>query len=64
MYFSLNLVQYFVSTGHFTQMVWKDSKEFGAGKAITKEGKVILVGFYKPPGNVMRQFETNVVQAK
>ena len=45
-------------------MVWKDSKEFGAGKAITKEGKVILVGFYKPPGNVMRQFETNVEQAK
>ncbi|XP_072016718.1 uncharacterized protein [Amphiura filiformis] len=50
--------------GHFTQMVWKDSKEFGAGKAITKEGKVILVGFYKPAGNVMRQFEENVENEK
>lgn len=50
--------------GHFTQMVWKDSKEFGVGKAITKEGKVVLVGFYKPPGNVMRKFEENVFKKK
>ncbi|XP_071821096.1 uncharacterized protein [Apostichopus japonicus] len=50
--------------GHFTQMVWKDSKEFGVGKAITKSGKVILVGFYKPPGNVMRKFEDNVLPLK
>ena len=43
-------------------MVWKDSKEFGAGKAVTKEGKVIIVGFYKPPGNMMPEkfFKENV----
>ncbi|XP_072016716.1 uncharacterized protein [Amphiura filiformis] len=46
--------------GQFTQMVWKGSKEFGAGKAITKEGKVIVVGFYKPPGNYKKEFEDNV----
>ncbi|XP_071801937.1 uncharacterized protein [Asterias amurensis] len=50
--------------GHFTQMVWKDTKEMGIGKAITKEGKVILVGFYRPPGNVMGQFESQVSKEK
>ena len=41
-------------------MVWKDSKEFGIGKAITRENKVILVGQYKPPGNIIGQYEDNV----
>ena len=61
----LHLVEFFNDpAGHFTQMVWKNTKEFGAGKAITKEGKVILVGFYSPPGNVMKQFEDNVEDEK
>ncbi|XP_063966192.1 uncharacterized protein LOC129278036 [Lytechinus pictus] len=50
--------------GHFTQMVWKNSKEYGIGKSITKEGKVLTVAFFRPPGNVMRQFEDNVLPAK
>ena len=41
-------------------MVWKGSKEFGIGKAITRENKVILVGQYKPPGNIIGQYEDNV----
>ncbi|XP_022099176.1 uncharacterized protein LOC110983865 isoform X2 [Acanthaster planci] len=48
--------------GHFTQLVWKASREMGIGKAITKEGKVIVVAFYSPPGNVMGQFDTQVSQ--
>ncbi|XP_071801939.1 uncharacterized protein [Asterias amurensis] len=50
--------------GHFTQMVWKDTKEMGIGKAITKEGKVVLVAFYRPPGNVMGKFEGQVSKEK
>ena len=45
-------------------MVWKGSKEFGAGKAVNREGKVIVVGFYKPPGNYKKEFESNVEKAK
>ncbi|XP_033096957.1 uncharacterized protein LOC117101177 [Anneissia japonica] len=47
-------------SGHFTQVVWKGSKDFGIGKAITKEGKVIVVGNYRPPGNIMQRFAENV----
>ncbi|XP_022099173.1 uncharacterized protein LOC110983864 [Acanthaster planci] len=49
--------------GHFTQLVWRDSREMGIGKTITKEGKVIVVAFYSPPGNVMGQFDTQVSKA-
>ncbi len=41
-------------------MVWKNTKEFGIGKAITKENKVIVVAQYQPPGNFMGQFDKNV----
>ncbi|XP_070531798.1 uncharacterized protein [Ptychodera flava] len=46
--------------GHFTQMVWKSSTEFGIGKAKTKDGKVFIVANYKPPGNMKGQYESNV----
>lgn len=46
--------------GHFSQVVWKSSKEFGIGKAVTKDGKVIIVGNYKPPGNMSGNFPENV----
>ncbi|XP_071948293.1 uncharacterized protein [Antedon mediterranea] len=56
--------QFQPGTGHFTQVVWKGSKEFGIGKAITKEGKVIIVGNYRPPGNMMSKFNENVFKGK
>jgi pathogenesis-related protein 1 len=48
--------------GHYTQMVWKDTTEIGAGKAIYKmgaadgsgwprQGASLLVCNYNPPGN-------------
>lgn len=51
-------------TGHFTQVVWKGSKEFGIGKAITKDNKVIIVGQYKPAGNLLGTFHENVFPPK
>ncbi len=47
--------------GHFTQVVWKSSKELGVGLAT--DGKtVFVVGQYKPAGNVTNSgyYEQNV----
>lgn len=36
---------------YFTQMVWADTKEFGAGKAVASGGKVYVVALFNPSGN-------------
>ncbi|MEC8097814.1 MAG: CAP family protein, partial [Bacteroidota bacterium] len=36
--------------GHYTQMVWKDTKEVGIASAISKNGKVYVVARYYPAG--------------
>ncbi|XP_034152939.1 uncharacterized protein LOC105021790 isoform X1 [Esox lucius] len=49
-------------TGHFTQVVWKDSREVGVG--IATDGKtIIVVGQYNPAGNISNAgyFEKNVL---
>uniref|UniRef100_A0A3P9J3N0 SCP domain-containing protein n=1 Tax=Oryzias latipes TaxID=8090 RepID=A0A3P9J3N0_ORYLA len=48
-------------TGHFTQVVWKESKELGLGMA-TDGRMAFVVGQYRPPGNFSNpgQFEANV----
>lgn len=50
-----------VQAGHFSQMVWRSSSEFGVGKARTRCGKIIVVGMYKPAGNVLGEFHRNVL---
>lgn len=47
--------------GHFTQMVWKDTKEFGAGHATSKDGTVYIVANYNPPGNIKNKYTHNVL---
>jgi len=50
--------------GHYSQMVWRNSTEFGAGKALyqttspsgwPRKGSWVLVGNYNPPGNYSGQ---------
>lgn len=45
--------------GHYTQMVWKNTKQLGAGKAVIKQGTfkglIVLVANYDPPGNYYDQ---------
>ncbi|KAK3747390.1 hypothetical protein QZH41_002633 [Actinostola sp. cb2023] len=48
------------STGHFTQVVWKGSKELGMAKAKSSDGKFFVVGRYRPAGNFMSQFDANI----
>ena len=38
-------------TGHYSQMVWRTTKEVGMGMAICRNGDVIVVANYNPPGN-------------
>uniref|UniRef100_A0A8C6TDY5 SCP domain-containing protein n=1 Tax=Neogobius melanostomus TaxID=47308 RepID=A0A8C6TDY5_9GOBI len=49
-------------TGHFTQVVWKESTELGVGMA-TDGNTVIVVGQYRPAGNMNMPgyFEKNVL---
>ncbi|XP_029109052.1 GLI pathogenesis-related 2 isoform X2 [Scleropages formosus] len=39
-------------TEHFTQLVWRSSKEVGVGRANNGEGKVIIVAQFEPAGNI------------
>ncbi|XP_052221974.1 uncharacterized protein LOC127838324 isoform X2 [Dreissena polymorpha] len=48
-------------TGHFSQVVWKGSKEVGVGKAQDKSGKYIVVASYRPAGNMMGDYAENVL---
>jgi Ca2+-binding EF-hand superfamily protein/uncharacterized protein YkwD len=47
-------------TGHFTQVVWKGSRELGVGIARGKRG-TFVVAHYNPPGNYMNMFRRNVL---
>nr|XP_033817962.1 uncharacterized protein LOC117368424 [Geotrypetes seraphini] len=51
------------NTGHFTQVIWKDSKEFGIAKSIDGKGMVIVVAQYSPAGNITNPgyFQKNVL---
>jgi pathogenesis-related protein 1 len=40
--------------GHYTQMVWRHSKQIGCAKAECR-GNLIVVCNYDPPGNVLGQ---------
>ena len=50
----------FLSTDHFSQLVWRNSKELGIGTAQSKSGNFFLVARYNPPGNIEGQFEDNI----
>ena len=49
--------------GHFTQVVWRKTREIGVGCARSEDGDglVYVVARYWPPGNVTNAFEENVL---
>jgi len=42
------------NTGHYTQVVWKSTKQVGCGKAVCKDNLIVVCN-YDPPGNVAGQ---------
>ncbi|XP_066936330.1 uncharacterized protein [Clytia hemisphaerica] len=51
--------------GHFTQMVWKDSKRIGIGMAISRDQThIYVVAHYAPKGNYIGQFTQQVQRLK
>jgi len=42
-------------SGHYTQVIWKNSTEVGCGSALSKSGAFFFVCNYDPPGNYVGQ---------
>ncbi|XP_055536908.1 Golgi-associated plant pathogenesis-related protein 1-like [Wyeomyia smithii] len=49
----------FSQVGHFTQLVWKGSRQLGVGKA-RNGNNIYVVCNYDPPGNYSGQYPANV----
>ncbi|MFE9577331.1 CAP family protein [Nocardia sp. NPDC006044] len=50
------------ATGHFTQVVWKNTQRIGVGLARGANSWTYVVVEYDPPGNYQGQFPTNVLR--
>ncbi|EFX82870.1 hypothetical protein DAPPUDRAFT_48780 [Daphnia pulex] len=48
-------------TGHFTQVVWKGSRELGVGWATGSNGWTYFCCNYSPAGNYQGQYQVNVL---
>ena len=61
--FNFNNPGWGYGTGHFTQVVWKESVELGIGKA--DRGRcTYVVGRYRPAGNMMNNFRNSVAKGR
>lgn len=47
--------------GHFTQMVWKDTKSVGCGLALTSNNRAYITCNYHPAGNIRGRYISNVL---
>ncbi|XP_015755316.1 PREDICTED: Golgi-associated plant pathogenesis-related protein 1-like isoform X2 [Acropora digitifera] len=59
-YYNYSNPHFSLRTGHFTQVVWKSTKQIGAVSKRRKDGKTVVVVRYHPPGNFGGYFDTNV----
>lgn len=51
-------------SGHFTQVVWKESKELGVAMARNNSGQIFVVANYAPRGNIVGTYTANVPPPK
>ncbi|CAF1371936.1 unnamed protein product [Adineta steineri] len=50
------------NTGHFMQVMWRDTTRLGIGRALTSDNRTMwVVGNYFPGGNVPGEYEENVL---
>jgi hypothetical protein len=59
-YYNFSKPSFSSETGHFTCLVWKNSKTFGIGISISDDTVVISFNT-SPPGNVVGEFDQNVL---
>ncbi|KAM7445766.1 hypothetical protein ABFA07_005750 [Porites harrisoni] len=52
---------YSQAAGHFTTVVWRNSKEIGAAWAIRKDKRLVVSIKYNPGGNYLGYFRKNVL---
>lgn len=57
-----NSKKFISGTGHFTQIVWKNTKEVGFGIAKSNDGSFFCVANYFPCGNFLGEFDENVLK--
>eukprot|EP00243_Klebsormidium_subtile_P001746 TRINITY_DN1322_c0_g1_i4.p1 TRINITY_DN1322_c0_g1~~TRINITY_DN1322_c0_g1_i4.p1 ORF type:complete len:290 (-),score=67.06 TRINITY_DN1322_c0_g1_i4:405-1274(-) len=53
----------FNQTGHFTQLVWKNTTGVGFGAAVNAGGACVVVADFSPTGNYQGQYKDNVLPA-
>ena len=58
--YNFDLNTYQKGTGHFTQMIWKESQEIGFGYLKCNNGKIYFLALYFPAGNEVFKFKENV----
>ncbi len=56
--------KYMSNTGHFTQIIWKETTEVGFGYSESKDGNIYFVANYYPAGNIFNKFQENVGEKK
>ena len=62
--YDFNYPYFSPKTGHFTQLVWKESERLGVGYAKAPYGtryRYYVVAYYDPPGNYEDSFTQNVL---
>lgn len=60
--YNYNKSGFSMKTGHFTQVVWKESRELGIAFAKSPKGSIYVVANYRPAGNMQGDFDENVLQ--
>ncbi|XP_036328947.1 Golgi-associated plant pathogenesis-related protein 1-like [Rhagoletis pomonella] len=62
-YYDFSKPNYKPGTGHFTQVVWRESRQLGVGIA-TRGDTTYVVCNYNPPGNIIGSFDSMVPPKK
>ena len=55
-----NNINYCSKTKHFTQIIWKKTKEIGFGYSQINTKEKIFVAYYYPAGNIFNEFKENI----
>jgi len=65
-YYNFNRPGFGYNTGHFTQVVWKSTKQLGCGWANSSNGGIYVVCNYSPAGNITNpgRFAANVLRGR